>query len=769
MKNYDFRNQLSAFEFECLTRDILRKRDGLDWENFAEGRDGGIDLRCSVSKGNRQFIAQAKRYKTYSELKSELAKEVEKVRKLAPQSYILSTSVDLTAANKTEIKQIFSPYILADTNILGRQDLNKYLSDYPDVERLYYKLWLSSTDVIEAFLHKEIVNWSEIELNEICESVRKYVMNDSFDEALNILIQNRYVIISGTPGVGKTTLARLLVMMLMSEGFKDPAIGSHYDSFYYITGSMDEATKMLQKGKRQIFFFDDFLGTNVFSQTEMKFDSKVIAFIKEIRRQNDKLLILVTREYILQDAMSRYSRFKENEFELAKCIVDVGHYTRLVKAKILYNHLDFYDIPPEYLQTIVKDKNYYNIIQHKNFSPRLIDTFAKRAKHEDCEPALYFEKVMDYFDHPSLVWKDAFEHLPILARYALYVFNTMGTHVMYDDWELACSHFFSKNNSVDGKYEETAWDKAVKVLLDCFIKITNGHEGLYVEFHNPGVKDVLNQMISDHQRLQEQLLSHSLFLEQVYTLFQDSESPSTEVQVCPQLYDAVMQAFDNCWHHFKSCNTIGINQSGMSVYYQPNPITSVGALCRFSISFPTIVDKYPKYIESKVTPEMLFSENQYLLMQLTLLEFIDLKNLGVDENELFESYKKRLSFGYECVHFAKIISKSFPSHLSFIDSFEFSRIVEDCVEMDIDVIDDGDYNECYLIVEELSNMMPSWNPAHILGRIDEANQKYEDALDAMIESHYEFSHDTEFSENEENRLIDNIFLTLTKRRDCSQS
>ena len=49
MLNYDFRNLLSAFEFECFSRDLINAHEGLDLANFAEGRDGGIDLRFTRS------------------------------------------------------------------------------------------------------------------------------------------------------------------------------------------------------------------------------------------------------------------------------------------------------------------------------------------------------------------------------------------------------------------------------------------------------------------------------------------------------------------------------------------------------------------------------------------------------------------------------------------------------------------------------------------------------------------------------------------------
>ena len=58
MIDYDF-SLLSHTEFESLSREILRKRDKLDFSTFAEGRDGGIDIRVSLPKA-APIIAQAK-------------------------------------------------------------------------------------------------------------------------------------------------------------------------------------------------------------------------------------------------------------------------------------------------------------------------------------------------------------------------------------------------------------------------------------------------------------------------------------------------------------------------------------------------------------------------------------------------------------------------------------------------------------------------------------------------------------------------------------
>ena len=96
--------------------------------------------------------------------------------------------------------------------------------------------------------------------------------------------------------------------------------------------------------KKQIFFFDDFLGKTFFEHGEKGFESKLLSFIRYIRKTKDKLLILTTREYILQDAKQYYETFERTKLDLSKCVVDLGSYTKKIKAEILYNVPNFFPL-----------------------------------------------------------------------------------------------------------------------------------------------------------------------------------------------------------------------------------------------------------------------------------------------------------------------------------------------------------------------------------------------------------------------------------------
>lgn len=461
MNNYDFLI-LSASEFERLTRDLLQKHLGCYIESFTSGRDGGIDLRCAGIKDSSTII-QCKRYKEYSSLKRELAKEVDKVKALSPTQYYISTTVGLTPANKEEIKQMFHPYILSTEDIFGRDDLNNLLAQHADIEKQYYKLWLCSTAVMEQIINKRVVNWSKLEYQACFDESKKYVMNKSFDQAMDKLLQYHYVIISGIPGIGKTTLARQLVFQ---------KLGTDYDEFVCITNDLDNAMDLLEDGKKQIFFFDDFLGNTFFEHGEKGFESKLILFIRHIRKAKDKLLILTTREYILQDAKLYYEKFETNNLDLSKCVVDLGSYTQRIKAEILYNHLAYSNIPEDCLRNLLKhDYNYFYLINHKNFNPRVIEAFINHEEWKDKSSDEFYRTFWYVFDHPNSVWEMAFNKLDALSQYALIVLVTLHRPCLLKDWREAFEVFCDSTKDIYAlSKDDKLWMQSLKTLDGSFIK-----------------------------------------------------------------------------------------------------------------------------------------------------------------------------------------------------------------------------------------------------------------------------------------------------------
>lgn len=516
MPNYDFLI-LQHNEFEHLTRDLLQKKENVFVESFTPGKDGGIDLRFAKVRGY-SAIVQAKRYKSFSSLRTELIKEAVKVKALNPERYIISTSVGLSPENKADIQSIFSPYIKATEDILGKDDLNNLLGQYPEIEKQYYKLWLGSTAVLEDILNKRINNWSQIEMEAIRREVSTYVMNKSFDDAISILNNNRYVIISGIPGIGKTTLARMLVNYLLSKG---------YEELVKLEVISDAAQK-LQDGKRQVFFFDDFLGSTFFQNDEKGFDHKLVSFIEKVRTETDKVFILSTREYILAQARQTYEVFSTKNIELAKCVLDLSSYTESIRAEILYNHLAMAGLPSPYIRALLDKRNYLKIIRHTNFNPRIIETFLNSRLFLQVNPTQFVEQFLEFFDRPYSVWEMAFRQINSVAQYALLVRLSLGDGpVLLSDWYLATKAFIQgTERELHLVLNEQIWNDALKIIEGTFISTRQRDGEIVVAYQNPSVYDFLLEWLKGMIDIQMFIIRESFFAEQLYKSFSDTGYPS---------------------------------------------------------------------------------------------------------------------------------------------------------------------------------------------------------------------------------------------------
>jgi hypothetical protein len=510
MNNYDFAI-LSPDEFERLSRDLLQKKLDLFIESFTSGRDGGIDLRCA-SVREHSIIVQVKRYKDFSTFLTNLTKEVEKVKKLNPSRYIITTSLGLTPNNKNNIKKLFHPFILSTEDILGRDDLNNLLSQYADIEKKYYKLWLASSNVLQFIVNNKNYQESILELERIHDQVHIYVQNESFNQALDILKKNKYVIISGIPGIGKTTLARMLTLNLLDAFGKGK--GLHDNSFIYITKIDDAYTQYQNNDTDQVFLFDDFLGATTLD-VESKESNRTSSFISTIHSSHNKYLILTTREYILNEALNKFESKNDNSFELTKYIIDLSKYTRLIKAKILFNHLYFSNIQAEILNDLLHQDNYNRIIQHRNFSPRIIKIFVDRWKNNS-KPEDFTRSFLSHLDNPQEIWRLAFENLDIFSRDMLLIRLTFSNYCSVSSFQQATSNFCK--SALGSQYDPIEFRKSLRKLENTFVCINKIGDGTFIEYQNPSIKDFLTSYSIDNKLLVN-LIPALFFEEQFFSFF----------------------------------------------------------------------------------------------------------------------------------------------------------------------------------------------------------------------------------------------------------
>ncbi len=198
MNDYDF-STLNDKEFESLVKDLLNAEFELELQDFKKGKDKGVDLRYSTSENDNSLVIQVKQYikSKYSNLKSDINKELPKVKELNPNRYIVVTSLELAAYEKDELKKELHPFVLSSQDIIARNELNDYLSKNQEIEKKYFKLWFSSINIFNSILNNAVEGRTRYLIEKIQRKLPFYVPTKKTDDANRILEKEKLLLITG--------------------------------------------------------------------------------------------------------------------------------------------------------------------------------------------------------------------------------------------------------------------------------------------------------------------------------------------------------------------------------------------------------------------------------------------------------------------------------------------------------------------------------------------------------------------------------------------
>lgn len=399
MSDYDFR-PLNDKEFEILCADILGEVEGHRFERFKAGRDAGVDGRYFTAEGN-EVILQCKHWcnTPLTKLIRELSNtEKPKLDKLKPHRYLLAVSNSLSRTDKKNIHRALAPHIASESDIFGKEDLNDLLKDKAHIEQRHYKLWLHSASVLGHIFNNAILGRSAFSLEEIICSSSRYVVTANHEAALRILDRLGVVIITGEPGVGKTTLADHLCLHYVTQGF----------AYLKIADDIREAESAFDPESRQVIYFDDFLGRNYLEALKGHEGNQITQFLRRIATNRNKRFVLTSRSTILNQGKFLIDSFEHGNVQRNEYELRIKSLTDLDKAQILYNHIWHSGLGEEYIEQLYFDRRYREIIKHKNFNPRLINYISDATRLETCPPNDYWNYIVRSLTNPSQVWENPF-------------------------------------------------------------------------------------------------------------------------------------------------------------------------------------------------------------------------------------------------------------------------------------------------------------------------------------------------------------------------
>jgi len=249
--------------------------------------------------------------------------------------------------------------------VLGANDVCDLLDKHETLRRSFPQL-LSIRDLdkfINQAVNKDVVERSASALSEAKTIVNVFVPTKAYSKAWNILNKHNFVALEGPPEVGKTAIAWMIGLSLLSNGWESLVCDTPDDFFrQYVSES------------EQVFIADDAFGRTEYDPTRGKEWERL--FARVVGRLDKKhWLIWTSRKYILERAMKSIDLQGQSR-ELpntSAVLVDAGDLSLNEKALMLYRHARALHLE-EKSKNILR-KTAAMIINNPSFTPERIRRF----------------------------------------------------------------------------------------------------------------------------------------------------------------------------------------------------------------------------------------------------------------------------------------------------------------------------------------------------------------------------------------------------------
>lgn len=498
--------------FEKFANELCSILFDKEIQGFTRGKDMGIDGIDDIC--HPTIIIQAKRWSPYKTTAAkEIEKEVQKIKSTIQKygwkekiRYVIVTSAGLITEVKIKLLSKYKDLFWDEDSLIDCARIDDY-SRIPKYENVYrnYNLIESNLGLV---LKKDRIE--SIVSDYPGFDAKFFVETNFFDRAFSIVMDKHILLVHGNPGVGKSTLCKMLGYVFANR-FSLDSNSATSESVRVIWRSPEEMSQLINQfdstfrgTKNQLFVvLDDFLGSN--SLTTNSSDMEILRRLLDRVRENDNLyIVLNSRTQILESAENDYLDFfsdlNRGDKDVIK-MLDMSDYTSIDRAKLLrkimereYSSLEKdekkifkenYDklrLPNTSKRGEYSVKKAYNdIIEHRNFNPRLIEYISLNFT----APNGIIKLIKDTLDNPHRIYDSLFDKMDMNERWILFSLFTFSDVTIPEKKLLSVIHPFVQPafdaEPVLKKFEHT-WLRSEMERID----------SRKIGYANPGIRDYLS-------------------------------------------------------------------------------------------------------------------------------------------------------------------------------------------------------------------------------------------------------------------------------------
>ena len=332
--------------------------------------------------------------------------------------------------------------------------------------------------------------------------------------SFSILRNRRVCLIAGPPGVGKTTVAHMLVADAIQRDFEP----------IEISGDIDEAWDIFDERASQIFLYDDFLGATVLDALHKNEAKRLTAFMRRVERSPTTHFVLTTREHILREAEAETEAFQRHGLQHDRYLM-LNWPSEFDRARVLANHVwHSPSLDAEAKRSLARKHGYRRIIDHPNFSPRVVEYitgFQRGHRLEVHVGKSWLESAVWALDHPDELWRTAYRKLHPEAQTVLVALATF-------DGEIALSNLEKAWFALCATNRPARFVELLRVLVDSFVVLNEDGDLPFVRALNPGLLDFLHREALSDPVLIESAAQTAIFYEQVLVLWRLALTTGTD-------------------------------------------------------------------------------------------------------------------------------------------------------------------------------------------------------------------------------------------------